>query len=78
MAILRGMAETIDKHKDGILAWYDYRTSTGKIEGINNKIKTMKRQVYGYCDMDFFKLKIIALHDSTYAFGGRTQIIWSL
>lgn len=70
VAILQGMAETIEKHRDGILAWYDHRTSTGKIEGINNKIKTMKRQAYGYRDMDFFKLKIFALHDSTYAFPG--------
>ena len=70
VGILQGVADTIDKHKDGILAWYDYRTSTGKIEGINNKIKTMKRQAYGFRDMDFFKLKIFALHDSTYAFSG--------
>lgn len=70
VAILRGMADTIVKHRNGILAWYDHRTSTGKIEGINNKIKTMKRQAYGFRDMDFFKLKILSLHDSTYAFSG--------
>lgn len=70
VAILQGMAETIESHRNGILAWYDYRISTGKIEGINNKIKTMKRQAYGYRDMDFFKLKIFALHDSNYAFSG--------
>lgn len=70
VSLLQGMADTIEKHRDGILAWYDYRTSTGKIEGINNKIKTMKRQAYGFRDMEFFKLKIFALHDSTYAFSG--------
>lgn len=70
VAILQGMADTIEKHRDGILAWYDYHTSTGKIEGINNKINTMKRQAYGFRDMDFFKLKIYSLHDSTYAFSG--------
>ena len=64
------MADTIVKHRNGILAWYDHRTSTGKIEGINNKIKTMKRQAYGFRDMDFFKLKILSLHDSIYAFSG--------
>lgn len=68
VSLLQGMADTIEKHRDGILAWYDYRTSTGKIEGINNKIKTMKRLAYGFRDMKFFKLKIFALHDSTYAF----------
>lgn len=70
VALLQGMVDTIEKHRDGILAWYDYRTSTGKVEGINNKIKTMKRQAYGFRDMDFFKLKIQSLCDSTYAFSG--------
>ena len=26
---------------------------TAKVEGINNKIKTLKRQVYGFRDMDY-------------------------
>jgi hypothetical protein len=38
--------------------------------GINNKIKTMKRQAYGYRDQKFFELKILALHDKNYAFSG--------
>jgi hypothetical protein len=28
----------------------------------NNKIKTMKRQAYGFRDKEFFKLKIMAIH----------------
>jgi transposase len=40
------------------------------VEGINNKIKTMKRQAYGYRDQEFFELKILALHDKNYAFTG--------
>ncbi|MBR4337470.1 MAG: transposase [Bacteroidaceae bacterium] len=44
--------------------------STGKLEGINNKIKTMKRQAYGYRDEKFFELKILSLHDKNYAFVG--------
>jgi transposase len=40
------------------------------VEGINNKIKTMKRQAYGYRDQEFFELKILALHDKNYAFAG--------
>lgn len=31
------------------LAWYDYYISTGKIEEIVNKIKTMKRQALKLC-----------------------------
>ena len=63
-------ADTFRKHRDGILAWYDFKISNGKLEGINNKIKTMKRQAYGYRDMPFFKLKLFSLHDSTYPFSG--------
>lgn len=68
--VLKKMAATLLAHKFGILAWYDYHISTGKIEGINNKIKTMKRQAYGYRDEVFFKLSVLAIHTKTYAFVG--------
>ena len=64
------VADTFQRHRDGILAWYDFQITNGKLEGINNKIKTMKRQAYGYRDMDFFKLKLLSLHDSSYPFSG--------
>lgn len=64
------VADTFQRHRDGILAWYDYQITNGKLEGINNKIKTMKRQAYGYRDMDFFRIKLLSLHDSTYPFSG--------
>jgi len=31
---------------------------------------TMKRQAYGFRDLEFFKLKIMALHQSKYALVG--------
>jgi transposase len=52
------------------LAWYDYPISTGPLEGTNNKIKTMKRQAYGFRDLEFFNLKILALHETRYALVG--------
>ena len=61
---LRQMAKTLDKHRAGLLAYYDYPISTGPLEGTNNKIKTMKRQAYGFRDMEFFKLKILAIHEA--------------
>ena len=67
---LTAFANTLKAHKWGVLAWYDYHISTGKLEGINNKIKTMKRQAYGYRDQRFFELKIFAMHDKNYAFVG--------
>lgn len=55
---------------DGILAYYDYPISTGPLEGTNNKIKTMKRQAYGFRDQEFFKLRILAIHETKYALVG--------
>ena len=47
------------KHHDGIVAHAKYKISSGKIEGINNKIKTLRRQSYGYPDDEYFFLKIM-------------------
>jgi transposase len=60
---LKVMANTIMAHKTGILAWYDNHISTAKVEGINNKIKVMKRTAYGFRDDKYFKLRLFALHD---------------
>jgi transposase len=53
-----------------LLAYYDYPISTGRLEGTTNKIKTMKRQAYGFRDQEFFKLKILAIHEVKYALVG--------
>jgi transposase len=68
--LLKTLAKTIAAHRNGILAWYDDRISTGPLEGTSNKIKTMKRQAYGYRDTEFLKPKIMALHETKYAFAG--------
>jgi transposase len=70
ISILVRFADTLEAHKKGILAYYDYGISTGPLEGMNNKIKTMKRQAYGFRDIEFFKLKILAIHESKYALVG--------
>ena len=71
--ILSKFANTLMAYRKGILAYYDYPISTGPLEGTNNKIKTMKRQAYGFRDMEFFKLKIMAIHESKYALIGWTK-----
>jgi transposase len=70
VSFLKRISRTFEKLRKGILAYYDYRISTGPLEGTNNKIKTLQRQAYGFRDMDFFKLKIYALHLSRYALVG--------
>ena len=68
--MLKKFANTLLAHRTGILAYYDFPISTGPLEGTNNKIKTMKRQAYGFRDMEFFKLKIMAIHQTKYALVG--------
>jgi len=49
-------------HMKGILNYFDYRITNGKMEGINNKIKTLKRQAYGFRDKAYFRLRLLHLH----------------
>jgi len=68
--MLKRFTNTLAAHRTGILAYYDYPISTGPLEGTKNKIKTMKRRAYGFRDMEFFKLKIFALHQAKYGLVG--------
>ena len=68
--MLRQFAKTLRLHARGILAWYDHPISTGPLEGTNNKIKTMKRQAYGFRDPEFLRLKILGIHQTEYALVG--------
>ena len=68
--MLQQFAKTLRLHAMSILAYYDYPISTGPLEGTNNKIKTMKRQAYGFRDQEFFRLKILGIHLSKYALVG--------
>jgi transposase len=68
--ILQQMGKTLAAHRSGLLAYYDAMITSGPMEGTNNKIKTMKRQAYGFRDLEFFKLKILAIHETKYALIG--------
>jgi transposase len=68
--MLQAFAQTLVAHRRGLLNWYLCPISTGPLEGTNTKIKLMQRQAYGYRDMEFFRLKIYALHKTTYALVG--------
>jgi transposase len=70
VAMLSQFAATLREHRAGILAYYDYPISTGPLEGTNTKIQAMKRQAYGFRDHEFFKLKILAIHQARYALVG--------
>lgn len=67
---LHRFAGKITEHFTGIMNFFEHRITTGPVEGINNKIKVLKRQAYGYRDFDYFKLRIHALHTSRYSLIG--------
>ena len=52
-------ASLIEKHWDWIISHSVLGLSNGKIEGINNRIKTVRRMGYGYPDDEYFFLKLM-------------------
>ena len=67
VSVLMKMASTFVMHRKGLLHDHRCRISTGPLEGLNNKIKTLQRQAYGYRDREFFELRIDAIHLAKYA-----------
>ena len=52
-------ADMLERRADGILNHCDYPIHTSKLEGVNNKIKVIKRKAYGFHDDRYFSLKVI-------------------
>ena len=61
---LKWFGRMLENHFDGIIAHARFRISAGKIEGINNRIKTIRRMEYGYPDDEYFFLKLIDMSRS--------------
>lgn len=58
------MAKTLRAHTSGI-PYCRHQTSTGKLEGINNTIKPLKRIASGFPNPAFFILELHSLHKSS-------------
>ena len=68
---MKQLSKTLIKYKKEILNYFLYtisdgelaghRLSTGPLEGLNNKIKTMIRKSYGLKDEEYLKLKLMNL-----------------
>jgi transposase len=58
------LGKSLLTHASGILSWWEHRINNGRMEGINNKIKTLLRQTYGLRDERYFVLKLYGLHVS--------------
>lgn len=70
LRILQQFAKTLLGHRSGLLNWYDHPITTGPLEAANNKLKLLQRRAFGYRDLDFLKLKILAMHNSRFALVG--------
>lgn len=60
LAPVQQFARRLKGYVEGIVASATYRLHTSVLEGMNNKIKVIKRMAYGYRDNDYFFLKIKA------------------
>lgn len=56
---VKKFAKTLERYRYGILNHCEYPIHTGRLEGVNNKIKVIKRKAYGFHDLRYFSLKII-------------------
>lgn len=65
---LEKTGKTLLKHWQGLVNYFKHPITNAKTEGINNKIKTMKRQAYGFRDIEYFKLRLYSLHKVRYSF----------
>lgn len=51
--------KTFHTWKNDILNFFTYRLSNGMVEGINNAIKTLKRNAYGFRNFQHFRARIL-------------------
>lgn len=62
--LLNKFADMLLAHRTGIFSWFSNPITTSPLEGVNNKIKVLKRKAYGFHDKNYFVLKIMALHNN--------------
>ena len=68
IAELRKAGKTLLRNWKGLVTYFKHPITNAKTEGINNKIKTLKRQAYGFRDIEYFKLRLYNLHKDRYSF----------
>jgi transposase len=50
---------TVIRWFDEIIAYFDNRTTSGGVEGINNKLKLIKRSAYGFRNFENFRVRCL-------------------
>ena len=56
----RESASTIENHFEGICNYFLNRTTSGVVSGINNRIKLIMRQGYGFSNFNNFRNRVVA------------------
>ena len=51
-------AGMLERHQYGIISHCKHQIHTSKLEGVNNRIKVIKRIAYGFHDLEYFAPKI--------------------
>lgn len=59
-------AKKLERHLKGLLSHCRYPIHTSFIEGVNNKIKVIKRIAFGFRDLEYFFLKIRGAFHATH------------
>ena len=52
--------KTLSNWMDKIANYFQHRTTSAMVEGINNKIKLIKRRAFGFRNFGNFRLRVIA------------------
>jgi transposase len=55
---VQAFVKRLRRHAYGIMNHADYPIGTSLLEGMNNKIKVIKRKAYGFHDIEYFVLKV--------------------
>lgn len=63
-------ARTLLHLAQGLTSYFEHKIDNEKAGGINNKIKVLKRQAYGFPDQEYFKLRLYNLHNKEYQLVG--------
>ena len=64
---MKALARTIERHRQGILAWFDSGIANGLIEGINSLVQAVKARARGY-------RTVRCLANMTYLIAGRLDL----
>ena len=67
LELIKDVARTVMKHRDGILRWFDSHIANGLIEGINSLVQAAKAKARGY-------RSVRTLKNITYLIAGKLDI----